>query len=504
MDISAEQLIKILQETVDRGKAGGSNPYNAITPYGAQSEMTWTRWKDAVQNGYFQNVRVKETSLTPFTNTMYGCTGIFSLCGPDEIIGMTMQDDPLVEWMGFFPDTVCEKFVKAWVYTDQEGTAAGSVVGTVYGEACDDPPTSEKGVFEYFIGDYGTLRACGEAVRVSDLGLRKCDKQPTYTVPVEGVGPIRIDNDLDLETISGGLLVKHELSRLMIAGDKSISGQFDGLAQLVKTGYVSVDGNTNSAIDSFVVDWQNDDLSGLVNGHGSIITKIRDMFRVIMWRINQAKLGKPAEGDLVLVMPTWLAWEVLDEWAVWSFREQVNSNQVVYRDYMDVRQIREKYASGLFGGGYITIDGYNIHIIPHDWMAVEQAAPNHCADIYMLTRRIGGRRVFQGQYVPVDMGANAVNALAGYSYFNTESMQGGRVLRWLKFDNACVKPCVLIRPRLYLETPWAQGVIQNVCVNVQFGPFTLDPQSNYFLGDKSAVSSITQYWYNDDTGSWFN
>ena len=503
--LSAERLVQLLTDTIDREKTGGLDPRNAIAPYAANSQVTWTKWKEARGNGLFSNVKVKETSLTPTSNTMYGCTGLFGLCGPDEIIGMTMLDDPLVDWLGFFPDTVCEKFIKGWIYTDVEGTAAGSVSTYVYGEACDDPPTSEKGVCEFFIGDFGTLRACGEAVKVADIGLRKCDKQPTYTIPVEGVGPIRIDNDLDLETIAGAQTVKHELSREVITGDKTVTGQFDGLSQLVKTGYMSVEGNRCYAMDSLVVDWQNDDLSGAVNGHGSIISKIRDMWRVLRWRINQTGMGAPQEGDVVLVMPTWLAWEVLDEWAVWAFREtNPAGTQVVYRDAYEMREMRERYSIGLFGGGYVTVDGFNLHIIPHDWMPIDQDAPKFCNDIYMLTRRIGNRRVLQGQYIPTDMGSNAVAQYAGYNYFQTEAMQGGRALRWMKFDNACVKPCLLTRPRMYLETPWAQGKIENVCVNVQFTPDSLDPQSNYFIEDNLvAATSITQYFYQEGVG-WFN
>jgi hypothetical protein len=386
-----------------------------------------------------------------------------------------------------------------------EGTAAGSVSTYVYGDACDDPPTSEKGICEFYIGDFGTLRACGEAVKVSDIGLRKCDKQPTYTVPVEGVGMIRIDNDLDLETIAGAQVVKHELTREVIVGDKSVTGQFDGLDQLVKVGYTSIDGERCYAMDSVVVDWANDDLNGAVNGHGSIITKIRDMWRRIRWRIQQTNLGMPTEGDVVLVMPSYMAWEVLDEWAIWSFREtNPGGTQVVYRDYTDARAIREKYSNGLYGGGYITIDGFNIHIIAHDWLPVNQSAPYFCSDIYLLTRRIGNRRVLQGQYVPSNLGADAVSEVAGYNYFQVQQMQSGRALRWLKYDNACVQPCFLTRPRLYLETPWAQGKIENVCVQVQFNPQSLDPQSNYFIEqNKVAVNGITQYWYEEGAG-WFH
>jgi hypothetical protein len=62
---------------------------------------------------------------------------------------------------------------------------------------------------------------------------------------------------------------------------------------------------------------------------------------------------------------------------------------------------------------------------------------------------------------------------------------------------------VLFRPRYYLEAPWAQGKIENVCVPVQFEPQSLDPQSNYFIEqNKVAAQTVTQYWYDEDTG-WF-
>lgn len=501
MNLTAEQLVQVLTQAIEREKAGGLDPKQHAAPQ--WGELTWSKYQKGLKEGTIQ-FSVKETSLTPFTTTLYGCNGIFGLCGPDEVIGMAIADDPLIEWLGFVPDTVCERFVKAWSYFDQQGTADGSVVGTIYGDACDDPPTSEKGAFEYFIGDFGTLRGCGEAIRVTDQGLRKCDKQPTYTIPTDR-GPIRIDNDLDLESIAAAEMVKHELSREVISGDKNVNGQFDGLANLIRTGYTTIDQRLAPQIDSTVFDWADDYMTGLTNGHGSIVKKIRDIYRLTRWRISQTRMGQPAEGDMVLVMPTWMAWELLDEFAIWTFREQVNGTQVVYRDYKDVNDMREQISGGMFGAGYITIDGFNLHILAHDWLPWTQDAPKFIADIYLLTRRIGGRRILNGQYVPVDVGANAVNALAGYSYFKTEAMQGGRALRWLKYDNACVKPCLLIRPRIYLEAPWAQAKIQNVAIDPQFAPRSLDVQSDYWTGGSAmALQSHTQYWYNSETGSWFS
>jgi hypothetical protein len=498
-----ELFLQLMQDALTRHKSGGADPSNT-TPMGWGHEVTWTEYIEMLSNGKLKNVRVKETSLTLPSDTLYGCMGLFGLCGPDEIIGMTMQDDPFIQWLGMFPDTVCEKSVKGWIYTDIQGTAAGSPVGEVAGPPCDDPPTSEKSVCEFYIGDFGTYRGCGEAVDVTRIGERKCDKQPTYTIPVEGVGPVRIDNDLDLETINAGMLVRHEVSRDVIIGDND-SNQYEmaGLENLVKTGYVSIKGNRCTSMDSRIMDWQNDNLQGTVNGYGSIIGAIRDMWRAIRWRIYQTKLGMPREGDVALLMPSWLSWRLLDEWAWWALNAG-RQYEEVFRDNLATRQFRDEYSRGLYNGGYIKVDNFNLHIIEHDWMPINQDAPEFCGDIYMLVRSIGGRRVFQGQYMPADLGVDAVRAQAGYQYFNMESIQGGRGLKWLKFDNACVKPCVLFRPRLYLETPWAQGKIENVCVSAgPFMPLSVDPRSNYFLeSNKVAAERVTQYWY-DDNG-WFH
>ena len=506
-------LIEALKEVQRREKSGTlgrmwrPNGENGSAIPGVQGQVTWTQYKQGLMDGSISpNIRTKETSLTLGTSPLYGCSGLFGLCGPDDIIGLSMRDDPLVDWLGFYPDVVCEKSIKGLTYIDQAGTAAGSVTGTVYGNACDDPPSSEKGVCEYYIGDFATLRGCGESVNVGNLGVHKCDKQPVYTLPIEGVGPVRIDNDLDMETIAGAQLVKHELSRELVTGDKNVTGQFDGLANLVKTGYVSIQGNRCEAMDSWVVDWGNDDMLGAVNLHGSIVTKVRDIWRNIRWRIQQSALGMPAEGDVVLAMPYWLAFQFLDEWAFWSFKNGTGASgkQIMFDGYA-LRDYRDKYSGGLYGAGYIQIDGFNIHILQHDWAPIAQNAPYFCGDIYLLTRNLGGRQVLMGQYVPTNIGADAVSNVAGFPYFNVEPMQGGRALRWVKFDNACVMPCLLYRPRLYLETPWCQGVIQNVCVATQFTPNSPDPQSSYFVeGNKVKAGTMPQYFYDSPSGEWFH
>lgn len=510
MNLDLNTLINVLQQTQQAQQTGGLPLAAGLAPHG--STMTMKQYRNWLWANNVQSVSVKgkvggmlETiksrSITLADAPMYGCSGLFSLCGPDDVIGLAMQDDPLVAWLGFFEDIYCERFVKALSYVDQAGTADGSVVGTIYGSPCDDPPTSEKGTCEYVVGDFGTLRGCGEGVNVTMIGERKCDKQPTYTLPIEGVGMVRIDNDLDLETIAGALMVKHEMSRLLITGDANVAYQFDGLTNIVQTGYVSTQGNRCEEMDSLVVDWANDNLDGLVNLHGNIVWKVRDMWRRIRWRIQQSSYGMPAEGDVVLLMPSWMAWAFLDAWAYATLWTGGAVGNQVFHDNLAMRAFRDSFNGGLYGGGFITIDGFNIHILPHDWQAIQQNAPYWCTDIYLLTRRLGGQRVLWGQYMPQNMGADAVRRVAGGTYYMAE--QGGRFLRWVEYDNACVAPCILTRPRIMYTAPWAQGRIDNVCVTQQFTPLSVDPQSSYFIAaDVEEAENIVQYWYDDE--GWFH
>ena len=497
-----DQFMNMFEETYRKYKAGGTADLSNSRPYGTGNVMTLTQYMEGLQSGRIKEVRLKESTVTVASAPMYDCTGLFGLCGPDDVIGLAMGDDPLVDWLGFFPDNICERFIKGVTYFDQSGTAAGQRELRVYGDSCDDPPNSEKGVVEFPQGDFGTLHCCGEGVKVTDIGKRKCDKQPTYTLPIEGLGPVRIDNDLVLERIAAAECVKHEMSRELITGDHNTTGQFDGLAQLVNNNYVDINGNRAYILDSVVVNWANDGLAGAVNGHGSIITKIRDVWRHIRQRIQWSSLGMPREGDVVLLMPSWLAQSVLDEYASWNFYTGVQYNEN-NRESFALRDFRDSVATGMYGGGYISIDGFKIHILPHDWQAVTQSAPNWCGDIFLLTRQTGTRRILFGQYMPIEMGQSAITSAAGFPYYNVQVLKGGRALTWLKFDNTCVRPCLEMRPRIRLDAPWCQAVINDVCVPQQFSPMSPDPQSSYWLGTTAhAAENVTQYWYHDQ--GWFS
>jgi len=98
MSSSMDQFMQMMNDTWDRQKRGGGLPEDS-RPYGGNA-ITWSNYLSSLQRGKFRGkelrVQNKETTITAATETMYGCTGIFGLCGPDDVIGLSMYDDPLV------------------------------------------------------------------------------------------------------------------------------------------------------------------------------------------------------------------------------------------------------------------------------------------------------------------------------------------------------------------------------------------------------------------------
>lgn len=490
-------ILRLALEDADRREKSGM-PAVGMSEIATNAQMYGVR--DFGAKGQQTFSKYKESALAnPSGNTLYGCTGLFGLCGPDEVIGLSMTDDKLLAWMGWQPSSVCEQFVKMITYMDVSGTADGTPQ-TLAGLPCNTPPNSEKGTAEIFLGDKGLYRVCGETVDLTKTGERKCDKQPTYTLPIPGApNGVRIDNDLDFEAVVAAEALKHAISRDTITGDKTSAGEFDGLEQLIATGYVDVKtGATVPGVDPIVLNWANDYMDGTVNGLGSIITRITEIVRRIRQRVNMAGKGAVAVGDQVIVMPTFLRDALLDAWACYGLCAPSQYNEL-FRNNLDVRDFRDRFSVGLYGDGYITVDGIPVPIVTHDWMPIGQSGVKHTSDIYILTRRVGATSVLYGQYHPMSMASDVAQKFGAQTF---RLQQGDRMLQWVKTDNLCIQTCLAIKPNMYLSAPWAQARITNVGANPNLDPLSNDPQSSYFLNAKHTAQHITQYFYKD--GSWFH
>ena len=387
------------------------------------------------------------------------------------------------EWLGWRENNECEQFVKMVTYMDLAGTAAGTAAAgdSALPDPCADPKLTEWGKCEILLGPKGTLSLCGDPINLLEQGERKCDKVPIYTIPTRNhPGGVRITNDLDWEAITAMEGVKSDNERLMITGSQFVAGQYDGLERLVNTGYVDVHTMRRcSSVDSTIVDWASDDMTGAVNGFGSIVNKITEIVRRIKQRIAYAKKGNIRPGDMVIVLPSFLADCLLDEWACWGLCTGQVYNEV-FRNSLDLRTYRDGLNGGLFGDGQIEVDGFPIPLIRHDWMNIDQAAPNFCSDIYILTRQIGARRILYGQFLNLSTAADLARQFGSTHY---RAIGNGKFIQLIKNENFCVQTCAAVRPNIFLSAPWAQARITDVCCYSQLGPITPDALSPYYIED---------------------
>ena len=71
--------------------------------------------------------RSKEASLTNSTMaSMYGCCGLFDLCGSNDLLSLTVVGEQFLDWLSFRANNECNQFVKLITYIGPAGTAAGT------------------------------------------------------------------------------------------------------------------------------------------------------------------------------------------------------------------------------------------------------------------------------------------------------------------------------------------------------------------------------------------
>ena len=72
-------------------------------------------------------MRGKEASLTLSTMaSLYGCCGLFDPCGSNDLLSLTLDSEPFLDWMGWRANNECRQFVKLLTYIGPAGTAAGT------------------------------------------------------------------------------------------------------------------------------------------------------------------------------------------------------------------------------------------------------------------------------------------------------------------------------------------------------------------------------------------
>ena len=415
------------------------------------------------------------TSLSTLA-TLYNCCGLFDMCSDADLMSLTLEgSSDFLDWVGWERTNVC-KIVRNFIdwVRPEEALEGGRSVGYL-ADPCGDANGVEFGTCTFSLEDFARLRRVTPTRDITKSSVRYCEAQPRYRL--DG-SPINDDREFGM--LMATEVILQDLKGMIMDGNATTPGQFDGFKRLVKTGY------TCKTMDSIIVDWNDNPLSGGAgitwNGNAVGATyNFIDVLLAIYRRLAQRKSFSPTlaarrlmVGDMVLVLPSSFVQCVLDQYTCWSVCPGAEFNEANLNTF-EARRFRDSLLGGLFGAGRIYLDGFEIPILPFDWGTV--VGPTRF-DAWLLTGSIGGQRLIQGQY-------NDMTPTASARPDRFAATDGGRLLSWSNDDNTCESWNVEMQPRLLLPAPWMQARIQDIRCNTVAGVLVGDPFEGSFFPETS-------------------
>lgn len=412
---------------------------------------------------------------------IYGCTGLFDLCGDADLMSLSLQgQDTFLDWLGWQATDVCriQKNFVSWVRPKYNG---GTPTTGYIADPCVDGNTVEWGDCDFILTDFGRLRRTTPVRDLTKSGLRLCEAQPRYRLDGEAINN---DDEFDMRIVTEGLL--QDLKRGIVNFSKLTSGQFDGLERLVNTGYVNSEGRYCRIMDSVVIDWNANDFdggSGVTWNGASVGTTfgLIDVIIAAVRRIRQRISWAPAlasqrleVGDMAFVAPTHINQCILDAYTCWRVCPGQAYNETNLNS-LEAREFRNSLMGGAYGAGRIYVDGFEIPLINYDWGLIK--GPTR-SDAYLLTRKVGSTRLINGQYNDMRV---ATQVLPEYY----DATDGGRLLTWADTDNTCYTRSVEMQPRLLMWAPWAQARFIDLKCSGPVAPISPDPEETSFFPETS-------------------
>ena len=262
--------------------------------------------------------------------TIGGCCGLFDLCSDIDVLSLSMAPEPFIDWLGWEKSAVCE-IRKNFITYQRAESSQGAMTAGYLANPCADSHGAEWGTCDFLLEGFGRLRRHAPTRDITKVGLRLCELQPRYRL--DG-SLINDDVEFDLRIVVEAVM--QDLYRLLITGNHTVGtddGLFDGLQQLVNTGYVNTHGERCCSMDSLVIDWNGNSMcDALTTGHGAtwnglpiangfdFVDVLLAVYRRIRRRLQRAPAltAPPRTGDMILVMPQSWADCLLDCFTCWS------------------------------------------------------------------------------------------------------------------------------------------------------------------------------------------
>jgi len=415
--------------------------------------------------------------------TIYGCCGLFDLCSDRDLLSLHFQGaEPFLDWIGWSATNLCviHKDFISWVRPEYSG---GTATAGYQSDPCGDANGVEWGTCDFQLTDFGRLRRRGPVRDITKNDVRYCERQPRYRLD----GSL-VTDDREFDARVAGEVLLQDLRRLVITGNAGTGGQFDGLQQLVTTGYTNTDGTPCGMMDSIVVDMNGNGLGGGagMTWNGNAIAATYDFIDILLAAFKRIKtrikwspslgMQRMNVGDIVFVAPNALNQCLLDAYTCWRVCDGSQYDETVFDSY-EARNFRTQLNGGMFGDGRIYLDGFEIPLIDYDWELINSPSQ---FDAYLLTGQVGNVKVLQGEYNDMRSVPAAYQELQ-----NTFYTDGGRILSWANRDQTCVQRHIEMQPRILAWAPWAQTRFQNIQCQGVTDPLSPDPTAESFFPETS-------------------
>lgn len=429
------------------------------------------------QNILAQRESVRRHSFTLGTlGELYGTNALFSLSGQDDLLSLSMQGggSRFLDWLMFegTDEAVLEKDFITWI-RGEEASEAGWV-----SDPCADGDAVEFGDGRFRVTDFGRLRRHSDNNDITVDHLKQSHAQ--RRLRLDGTP---ITGDLEFRALLNGEAIRTTLMKLLVTGNASTGGQFDGLQQLVKTGYTDYQtSRVLKTMDSMIIDWNGNDLDGgsgmtwsdgrvtnqAITSTNTLVDALRATYTFAKQRISMSPMlasQGQRPGDCIILTTAQGAEKLMDQYVYWSVYPDATGYASSF-DSREARELRDNLSGGLYGQGRIYLYGDEIPIIKHDPGMI---VGGNRVDYYMLWRGVGAVQTLYGQYN--DMTSVPSKA---EKFFVTDN---GKFLHWMESDHTCVSQYTELRPRLVMNAPWLNARIQDVYIDTPGGLFSTDPWS---------------------------
>lgn len=327
-----------------------------------------------------------------------------------------------------------------------------------------------RGAFGSFKMDFDqiNLMKTGNRINRADIDLRVVNNPAMFPLAPDVLRRAQNPNStLGLQLMRMAVHVGRVWPRVIFHGNKTNTGsnaelgfiqEFDGFDNLIKTGYTDIEsGNACARADSLIVNWNNTDVAGSVNG-ADLVETIAGIFYYLTGLADDSGL---APVFWKLAMHRDLFFKLT---AIWPCSYITNgcsvssgSGEVLQVSAEAQIRMRDEMRTGKF----LWVNGERVPVDPITAIEQTTLGQGFSSPIYFIPLTALGARV---TYLE---GFNLNNAdIAEYQDFYANlpvrTMNNGLYMMGHRVTDACVEGWLAARPRLVMRTPWLAARIENI------------------------------------------